>query len=87
MKCGFWPCAFGCPQVAVPGKDEDRWRGKDEVALFKRWRRTASSVEAPTTIAPAPPAQPSELLKFLAIVSIPLKITIISFRKKYTDLF
>lgn len=63
--------SFGCPQVAVPGKEDDRWRGKDEVALFKRWRRTASVEPAPATAAPTtPPPQPSELLKFLAIVSI-----------------
>lgn len=56
----------------MPGKEEERWRSKDEGALFKRWRRTASPVEAPTpTPAPATPTpQPSELLKFLAIVSI-----------------
>lgn len=57
----------------MPGKEGERWRGKDEVALFKRWGRTASPVEsAPAPPTPAPAAQPSELLKFLAIVSIPL---------------
>lgn len=62
---------FGCSQVAVPGKEEERWRGKDEGALFKRWRRTTTPAE-PATPAPAAPAaaQPSDLLKFLAIVSI-----------------
>lgn len=63
---GVWTCVFGCPQVAVPGKDEDRWRGKEEGVLFKRWRRSSPETAAP----PASPAQPSELLKFLAIVSI-----------------
>lgn len=55
----------------MPGKEEDRWRAKDEgVLLFKRWRRTGTPVEAPaTTPATAPNAQPSDLLKFLAIVS------------------
>lgn len=60
-----------CPQVAA-GKDEERWRVKNEGALFKRWKRTASvEPSAPALVAPAtPPAQPSDLLKFLAIVSI-----------------
>lgn len=59
---------FGCSQVAVPGKEDERWRGKDEGALFKRWRRTTTPSE---NAAPAPAAaQPSDLLKFLAIVSI-----------------
>lgn len=60
----------------MPSKDEERWRSKDEGALFKRWRRTPAPVEAPTST-PAPTAatpQPSELLKFLAIVSILLMI-------------
>lgn len=62
---------FRCPQVAVSGKEEERWRGKDEGALFKRWRRTTAPAEPTTTPAPAQtPAQPSELLKFLAIVSM-----------------
>lgn len=61
-------------KVAVPGKEEERWRSKDEGALFKRWRRTPSAVEAPTsTPAPtAPTPQPSELLKFLAINALEL---------------
>lgn len=61
---------FDCSQVAVPGKEEERWRGKDEGVLFKRWRRTTTPVE-PAAPAPAAPtaAQPSDLLKFLAIVS------------------
>ncbi|CAB3224642.1 unnamed protein product [Arctia plantaginis] len=60
--------------VAVPTKDEDRWRNKEEGALFKRWRRTAPSAEAPkSTPAPATPtSQPSELLKFLAINALEL---------------
>lgn len=61
-------------KVAAPGKEEERWRSKDEGALFKRWRRTASSVEA-STPAPAPATltpQPSELLKFLAINALEL---------------
>lgn len=55
----------------MPGKEEERWRGKDEGALFKRWRRTTTPAE-PAAPAPAAPAaaQPSDLLKFLAIVSI-----------------
>ncbi|XP_073943913.1 inositol-trisphosphate 3-kinase-like protein isoform X3 [Choristoneura fumiferana] len=58
---------FGCfyCAVAVPGKDEDRWRGKEEGVLFKRWRRSSPET-AP------PPAQPSELLKFLAINALEL---------------
>lgn len=54
-------------KVAVPGKDEDRWRGKEDGALFKRWRRSS-----PDTAPPAAPAQPSELLKFLAINALEL---------------
>ncbi|KAM3963028.1 inositol-trisphosphate 3-kinase-like protein isoform 2-T2 [Aphomia sociella] len=63
--------------VAVPSKEEERWRGKDEGALlFKRWRRTPASAEsapAPATTPSAQPiAQPSELLKFLAINALEL---------------
>ncbi|XP_026745682.1 uncharacterized protein LOC113507024, partial [Trichoplusia ni] len=60
-------------KVAVPGKEEKRWRNKDEGALFKRWGRNASPVEATSTPAPtAPASQPSELLKFLAINALEL---------------
>ncbi|CAH0748298.1 unnamed protein product [Diatraea saccharalis] len=62
--------------VAVPGKEEERWRNKDEGALlFKRWGRTRPSVESATTPNPAPTApnaQPSDLLKFLAINALEL---------------
>ncbi|XP_045783002.1 inositol-trisphosphate 3-kinase homolog isoform X2 [Maniola jurtina] len=57
------------------GKDEERWRSKNEGALFRRWKRTTSSesntpvvVAAPTT----PVSQPSDLLKFLAINALEL---------------
>lgn len=65
----------------MPGKEEERWRSKDEGALFKRWRRTPSTVEAPaSTPAPATPTpQPSELLKFLAIVSYHFLLYLIIF--------
>ncbi|KAI5637940.1 inositol polyphosphate kinase domain-containing protein [Phthorimaea operculella] len=60
--------------VAVPGKEEHGWRGKEEGALFKRWRRTTAPAE--TTPASTPvaqtPQQPSELLKFLAINALEL---------------
>ncbi|XP_052737795.1 inositol-trisphosphate 3-kinase homolog isoform X3 [Bicyclus anynana] len=57
----------------VVGKDEERWRSKNEGALFKRWKR-ATSVEAKApAAAPTPaPAQPSDLLKFLAINALEL---------------
>ncbi|RVE48612.1 hypothetical protein evm_006683 [Chilo suppressalis] len=62
--------------VAVPGKEEERWRSKDEGALlFKRWGRTRPSVEstpAPNPAPAAPSAQPSDLLKFLAINALEL---------------
>ncbi|XP_023948224.2 inositol-trisphosphate 3-kinase homolog isoform X7 [Bicyclus anynana] len=58
---------------SVVGKDEERWRSKNEGALFKRWKR-ATSVEAKApAAAPTPaPAQPSDLLKFLAINALEL---------------
>ncbi|XP_037869416.1 inositol-trisphosphate 3-kinase homolog isoform X1 [Bombyx mori] len=59
-------------KVAVPSKEEDRWHTKDGT-LFKRWRRTTPPVEpVPTPTPTAPPAQPSELLKFLAINALEL---------------
>ena len=59
--------------VAVPSKEEERWRVKDNGALFKRWRRTVAAPETTPTPAPTgPPAQPSELLKFLAINALEL---------------
>ncbi|XP_047528090.1 inositol-trisphosphate 3-kinase homolog isoform X2 [Vanessa atalanta] len=64
---------FSQEKVAA-GKDEDRWRSKNEGALFKRWKRTTSSVET-TPAAPAPTtpsSQPSDLLKFLAINALEL---------------
>ncbi|XP_038215908.1 inositol-trisphosphate 3-kinase homolog isoform X2 [Zerene cesonia] len=61
---------FTSKDKVAAGKDEERWRGKEDGVLFKRWRRTASAVEtAPAT--PTPP-QPSELLKFLAINALEL---------------
>ncbi|XP_049867668.1 inositol-trisphosphate 3-kinase homolog isoform X2 [Pectinophora gossypiella] len=59
-------------KVAVPGKEDERWRGKDEGALFKRWRRPAAPADPAPTPAPAQPAQSSELLKFLAINALEL---------------
>ncbi|XP_031768183.2 inositol-trisphosphate 3-kinase homolog isoform X1 [Galleria mellonella] len=64
-------------KVAVPTKEEERWRGKDEgVLLFKRWRRAPASAEPAPVPAAAPSApataQPSELLKFLAINALEL---------------
>lgn len=60
--------------AVAAGKDEDRWRTKNEGALFKRWKRTTSSVEttpaAPTPTTPS--SQPSDLLKFLAINALEL---------------
>ncbi|CAH2086397.1 unnamed protein product [Euphydryas editha] len=60
--------------AVAAGKDEDRWRSKNEGALFKRWKRTGSSVEttpaAPTLTTPS--TQPSDLLKFLAINALEL---------------
>ncbi|CAG4989340.1 unnamed protein product [Parnassius apollo] len=60
--------------AVASGKEDERWRGKDEGALFKRWRRTPSSVDsAPTVPVPTtPPSQPSDLLKFLAINALEL---------------
>ncbi|KAL0842157.1 hypothetical protein ABMA28_014330 [Loxostege sticticalis] len=59
--------------VAVPGKEEDRWRKDEGALLFKRWRRTGSPVEAaPAPATTAPNAQPSDLLKFLAINALEL---------------
>lgn len=71
-KYGVFNCVFHCSQVAA-GKDEERWRSKNEGALFKRWKRTTSSVESSTPVPTptTPSSQPSDLLKFLAIVSIP----------------
>ncbi|XP_014370405.2 inositol-trisphosphate 3-kinase homolog isoform X2 [Papilio machaon] len=64
---------FTFKEKVASGKDEDRWRGKDEGALFKRWRRTPSSESATAVPAPATPqSQPSELLKFLAINALEL---------------
>ncbi|KAG6442641.1 inositol-trisphosphate 3-kinase homolog isoform X2 [Manduca sexta] len=60
-------------KVAVPSKEEERWRSKDEGALFKRWRRTPAPVDStPNTATSTPSAQPSELLKFLAINALEL---------------
>lgn len=69
-KYGVFNCVFHCPQVAS-GKDEERWRSKNEGALFRRWKRNTASVESsPPVPAPTTPSsQPSDLLKFLAIVS------------------
>ncbi|KAJ0180590.1 hypothetical protein K1T71_003994 [Dendrolimus kikuchii] len=64
--------AYVLNKVAVPGKEEERWRSKDEGVLFKRWRRNAVPAEStPPTSAPSS-AQPSELLKFLAINALEL---------------
>nr|XP_034840613.1 inositol-trisphosphate 3-kinase homolog isoform X2 [Maniola hyperantus] len=56
------------------GKDEERWRSKNEGALFRRWKRTTSSESnAPAVAVPTTPvSQPSELLKFLAINALEL---------------
>ncbi|XP_050680986.1 inositol-trisphosphate 3-kinase homolog isoform X2 [Leptidea sinapis] len=61
-------------EKVAAGKDEDRWRSKNEGALFKRWKRAAPSVEpAPPMPAPTTPtSQPSDLLKFLAINALEL---------------
>lgn len=61
-------------RVAVPVKEDERWRGKDEGVLFKRWRRTTSSAETPATTpaSPTPTSQSSDLLKFLAINALEL---------------
>ncbi|XP_039747175.1 inositol-trisphosphate 3-kinase homolog isoform X2 [Pararge aegeria] len=62
-------------EKVAAGKDEDRWRGKNEGALFKRWKRATSSVETRSPAVPAPTvptSQPSDLLKFLAINALEL---------------
>ncbi|XP_013195955.2 inositol-trisphosphate 3-kinase homolog isoform X2 [Amyelois transitella] len=59
-------------KVAVPGKEEERWRKDEGALLFKRWRRGPAPAESDTTQAPAQAAQPSELLKFLAINALEL---------------
>ncbi|XP_047512377.1 inositol-trisphosphate 3-kinase homolog isoform X2 [Pieris napi] len=59
-------------EKVASGKDEERWRGKEEGALFKRWRRHASSETSPVVSAPTSPSQPSDLLKFLAINALEL---------------
>ncbi|XP_034840614.1 inositol-trisphosphate 3-kinase homolog isoform X3 [Maniola hyperantus] len=64
---------FSQEKVAA-GKDEERWRSKNEGALFRRWKRTTSSESnAPAVAVPTTPvSQPSELLKFLAINALEL---------------
>ncbi|XP_041977869.1 inositol-trisphosphate 3-kinase homolog isoform X2 [Aricia agestis] len=59
---------FTAKEKVASGKDEDRWRSKEDGVLFKRWRRATPVVDA----TPAPPSQPSDLLKFLAINALEL---------------
>ncbi|XP_053625807.1 inositol-trisphosphate 3-kinase homolog isoform X3 [Plodia interpunctella] len=59
-------------KVAVPGKEDERWRKDEGALLFKRWRRAPAPSEPAATQAPAQAAQPSELLKFLAINALEL---------------
>ncbi|XP_063821842.1 inositol-trisphosphate 3-kinase homolog isoform X2 [Ostrinia nubilalis] len=60
-------------KVAVPGKEDDRWRKDEGALLFKRWRRSGAQAEpAPAPATTAPNAQPSDLLKFLAINALEL---------------
>ncbi|XP_072943899.1 inositol-trisphosphate 3-kinase homolog isoform X2 [Epargyreus clarus] len=66
---------FASKEKVASGKDEERWRSKDEGALFKRWRRSTSTVEPVPATVPAPTttsSQPSDLLKFLAINALEL---------------
>ncbi|CAK1545276.1 unnamed protein product [Leptosia nina] len=58
--------------AVASGKDEERWRGKEDGALFKRWRRHAPSETSPVSAPVSPTSQPTDLLKFLAINALEL---------------
>ncbi|CAK1545275.1 unnamed protein product [Leptosia nina] len=63
---------FASKEKVASGKDEERWRGKEDGALFKRWRRHAPSETSPVSAPVSPTSQPTDLLKFLAINALEL---------------